>query len=201
MRLDDVKIDALQEMVNIGVGRAAAILNAMLHAHVGLSVPKVEILLPEELAPRVRDLGKGTLSIVRLGFKGSFSGMASLVFSSDSAARLVAHITEEEDLGYDLDAIRIGTLTEVGNIVLNGVMGAVGNEIARQIFYTVPTYTEDLEWMLTTADGELFRGTVVWAQTRLSVHGSEIIGDVILLFEVGSLDALQEAIDRSLERS
>ncbi len=80
---------------------------------------------------------------MQLTFKGSFAGTASLVFPTESAAKLVTVLTDDGMDSSDLDAIRIGTLTKVGNIFLNGVMGIVSNELKRHIRFSVLAYVED----------------------------------------------------------
>ncbi len=193
------QIDALRELINIGVGRAAGVLNTMTHSHVRLQVPSVEILPTSALEEKMKELSADTLSIVQLQFKGPFSGTASLVFPTTSAAKLVSVITDEATDDIDLDSIRIGTLTEVGNIVLNGVMGVVGNELEKRIYYSVPTYLEHpIKILLAPQDLDDFSATVIWARARFTIEQHHIDGDVILLFEVGSFDTLLTAIDRKI---
>ena len=177
------QIDVLKELINIGVGRAAGMLNDMLQSRVLLQVPYVKIFTPATLQAEIEELGSEKLSTVRLTFKGPFSGIASLVFPPDSAGKLVDVLTGEEPGETDLDSIRIGTLTEVGNIILNGVMGSIGNVLEKHINYSVPTYLENNI------------GQLLLAHTRFSIEQLQIEGDIILLFEVGSFDALLEAID------
>jgi chemotaxis protein CheC len=49
MDLTADQIDALKELINIGIGRAAGVLNTMLHSHIRLRVPVVEIFSPSAL--------------------------------------------------------------------------------------------------------------------------------------------------------
>lgn len=199
MDLTADQIDVLKELINIGVGKAAGVLNMMLQSHVRLQVPFIEILSPLELEQKVQKLGAETLSIVQLAFKGSFSGVASLVFPTESAAKLVTVLTNDGMESSDLDEIRIGALTEVGNIVLNGVMGVVGNELRRHIRFAVPTYIENsIETLLLTGESGL-SGTAIWAQARFTIEQYQIDGDVILLFEVGSFDVLMAAINGKID--
>ncbi len=72
MRLLPSQIDSLKEMVNIGVGHAAGVLNAMLNSRVKLHVPIVEMMSYEELQAKIQSMGNGNLSSVRLGFKDHF---------------------------------------------------------------------------------------------------------------------------------
>lgn len=196
MYLTAEQIDALKELINIGVGRASGMLNTMLHSYVRLHVPFVEILSLSALAEKLQDMGKEELSTVRLTFKGPFSGVASLVFPTESAAKLVAVLTDDEMDPPDLDSIRIGTLTEVGNIVLNAVMGVIGNELKQRIYYSVPTYVENPIEILLVPSGSNLGATVIWAQARFSIERHQIDGDIILLFEMGSFEALLAAINR-----
>lgn len=196
------QLDALREMINIGVGRAAGILNAMLRSHIILRLPEVGVLSKAEVEAKASQYGAEVFAAVRLGFRGPFAGNASLVFPEDSAAKLVVMLTEGEaglSDDNDLDSIRIGTLTEVGNIVLNSVMGAIGNDLKQHIFYSVPTFQEEsLRKMLadSTPDAD---SNVVWVQTQFSVEDHPIDGDIILVFEMGSLDLLLNAVNRQLQ--
>jgi chemotaxis protein CheC len=189
------QIDVLKELINIGVGRAAGMLNDMLQSRVLLQVPYVKIFTPATLQAEIEALGNEKLSTVRLTFKGPFSGIASLVFPPDSAGKLVDILTGEELGETDLDSIRIGTLTEVGNIILNGVMGSIGNVLEKHINYSVPTYLENNIEQLLLAENVNMDTTILLAHTRFSIEQLQIEGDIILLFEVGSFDALLEAID------
>ncbi|MBN1219352.1 MAG: chemotaxis protein CheC [Anaerolineae bacterium] len=189
------QIDTLKELINIGVGRAAGMLNSMLQSQVLLEVPYVKIFSLLTLKEEMGKLGSQKLSTVRLSFKGPFSGVASLVFPPDSAGKFVDVLTGEEPATPDLDSIRIGTLTEVGNIILNGVMGSIGNVLDRRINYSVPTYIEDNIERLLLADGLDADTTILLAHTHFTIEQLCIEGDIILLFEVGSFDALLSAID------
>ncbi len=199
MYVTDEHIDVMKELINIGVGRAAGSLNMMLRSHVHLQVPSIEVLLPSALEERIRGLKGEMLSIVQLTFRGPFSGVASLIFPTKSAAKLVAVLTEDERYSVDLDdSIRIGTLTEVGNIVLNGVMGVIGNEVEQYIHFSVPTYAENpIEVLLAPSDSN-DSVLVVWAQAQFTVERHQIDGDIILLFEVGLFDVLLAALNRKV---
>lgn len=189
------QIDVLKELINIGVGRAAGMLDDMLQSRVQLQVPYVKIFSPLTLQEEIGKLGSDKLSTVRLTFKGPFSGIASLVFPPDSAAKLVDILTGEEPGDTDLNSIKIGTLTEVGNIILNGVMGSIGNVLEQHINYSVPAYIEDNVEHLLLSDDLDSNTTILLAHTRFTIEQLQIEGDIILLFEVGSFDALLVAID------
>jgi chemotaxis protein CheC len=145
-----------------------------------------------------QELGNEALSAVRLGFKGPFSGIVLLVFPIESAAKLVALLTEDEMGSLDLDEIKIGTLTEMGNIVLNSVMGTIGNLLKQRIHYSVPTYEENPIGTLLATGVPDPDAMIVWMQTRFTIEQHQVGGDMILIFQVGSLDLLLAAIDREM---
>lgn len=189
------ELDALQELINIGVGRAASLLNEMLDSHIRLKTPVVKVLTAadayQELIKRFHD---ETLASVKLGFTGSFYGTASLIFPTDSASTLIAVLTGEDPGSADLDAVKIGTLSEIGNIVINGVMGSLSNVLKRHVNYTLPVYLEDtLENLLLSAyEGD---SKILLAQASFTIERLEIIGDIILIFLVGTFDALINAMN------
>lgn len=190
------QLDALQELVNIGVGRAAGVLNEMIDSHISLQIPFISILSPVEVKNELeKRLGGDRISAVRLGFTGSLSGSAQLVFPTDSASTLVSVLTNEELGTPDLDAVKIGTLSEVGNIVINGVMGSISNLLEQHFNYSLPSYIEDTVERLLTVNGFGINVTVLLAQTRFTIEQLHVEGDIILIFKVGSFDVLLEAID------
>ncbi|MEH1768895.1 chemotaxis protein CheX [Nostoc sp.] len=195
MNVTAEELDALQELINIGVGRAASLLNEMVDSHIGLKIPYVKVLTAtetyQELATRFHD---DSLASVRLGFTGSFSGAAGLIFPTDSASSLVAVLTGEEPGSPDLDAVKIGTLSEIGNIVINGVMGSLSNVLKQHVNYTLPIYLEDTieNLLLSSYESD---SKILLAQARFIIEELEIIGDIILIFHVGTFDALINAIN------
>lgn len=193
------QIDALQEMVNIGVGRAASALNDMVDSRIILEIPFIKVLnavdLQQELAKKVNN---DCCAAVRLGFTGSFCGTAELVFPTESASTLVAALTGEEPGTADLDAVKIGTLSEIGNIVINGVMGSISNLLHQHMNYAIPVYLEDTIENLLIKDN-VIEATILLAQARFTIEKLEIIGDIILIFELNSFDTLLEAINQDVE--
>ena len=196
MKLAARHLDALSELMNIGVGRAAGMLNEMLGSPIELVVPTVKVLRLSLLADELGQKPEDRFAFVRLPFQGSIQGTAALVFPPDSAAHLVAALTGEEPGTPDLDSVRAGTLSEVGNIVINGVMGSLGNLLRLPLNYELPTYLEGSPEHLLGHTLSQNDPTMLLAHTRFAVRDLEIQGTIILVFEVRSFDALLEAVDR-----
>ena len=186
------QLDALNELINIGVGSGASILNTMLNSHIILQVPQVKLLSFAQLEKEILTLDTGRLSGVSLGFEGEFSGSADLMFPSETAMVLVDTLVGGNTMGMDFDSIRAGTLCEIGNVVLNGVMGSISNIFSSHFKYSVPEYIEDISENILGGEKKSPDMTVLLAKTRFVIEELNIDGDIILFFEVGALDKLLE---------
>jgi len=95
-----------------------------------------------------------------------------------------------------MDAIQAGTLSEVGNIVLNSVMGGVSNSLKMDLTYSVPNYREDDFSALMQAHARSGATVILYIKARFSIKEFEIVGDIIIFLEVGSFDRLLEAVHK-----
>jgi chemotaxis protein CheC len=189
------EIDALKELINIGVGHAAGMLNEMIQFPIDLSIPDVELLSALDLQNELKKrFGIEMLSVVQLGFSGSFSGSAQLLFPTDSAVNLVSVLTGEDKASPDLDSLKISTLSEIGNMLINGVMGSIGNVLDQPLDYDVPYYAEEEIEELLSKEESLEYGTVLLAPAHFSIEELQIQGDILLFFDAGSFKVLLKAI-------
>ncbi|MEG4861437.1 chemotaxis protein CheC [Microcoleus sp. K1-B6] len=196
MKLSTRQLDALQELVNIGIGQAAGVLNDMIDSPIRLQIPYLQILTPIDVEEELEQhLNGEQIAAVQLKFTGSFGGIAQLVFPTNSAALLVTMLTGEEGT-HDLDSVKIGTLSEVGNIVINGVMGAISNVLQQRLNYSIPTYSEGTIANLLISGGLATDTVVLLAQTSFMIERLHIEGDIILIFNVNSFDTLLTAINQ-----
>ena len=197
MQVTDTQIDSLKEIINIGVGKGAEVLNTMVSSHISLSTPLIKLIKPIELIKELSSLGGDKLSSVNLGFHGPFAGVARIIFPTESAQKLVSIFAGEDDsFGDDFDSLRAGALSEIGNIVLNSIMGSISNLLNLNLLYSVPSYIEtEAKNILTAEESSDLFSVIVLAQTRFVISSLSIIGDIILYLEMGSFEALMRSVD------
>lgn len=190
--------DALSELVNVGVGRAAAALSSMVKERIELSVPKIMTIPFQELNFHLgleQALSEEPqISIVQQDFGGKVGGTASILFPLASARKLVALLTDGALGAEELDLEMEAALTEVGNILINGVMGTIGNITGMEITFHLPEYlkgsTSDLE--------QSFQNRyLMLAMVLIAISGQEIRGHLILLFDLPSMDSLQAFVEQT----
>lgn len=199
MSLTPDQLDILKELVNIGVGRAGSVLSEMLDERISLSVPEIFVGEPGELEKYYGHPSDSSIALVSLPFSGSFDGKAMLFFPPPSAVTLVRLLTGEGEDAESLDSVKAGTLVEVGNIVLNGVIGSLTNLLSTTVHYGVPEYLESsIHKMI--AD-QVDPVATILANTHFSVEHQRIKGNIMLIFSVGAFGDLIAAIDRLIAES
>ncbi len=189
------QLDAFKEIVNTGVGRAAASLNLMLDSHITLEVPSIVLFKLDDLVGELGDFLEIDLACVQLEFSGSFGGTAALVFPPQSAVKLVATMTGEDPQAPYLTAVMAGTLNEVGNIVINGVIGTIGNIMNKPFDFSLPNYVEGRLQELLNLQQPGPDLTVLLIRTRFQIQDRQIEGNMFLIFELGSFDAFFCALE------
>ncbi|TDI44683.1 MAG: chemotaxis protein CheC [Acidobacteria bacterium] len=198
MKASPKQLDALRELLNIGIGRAAGILNEVLSAHIKLRMPEVEILSAEEFESKIDQIGDGVTAAVRLGFHGPFKGTASLVFSQDSANKLVNILTGKRADDKDFDDVKRSALSEIGNMVINGVMGSISNMLDAQLNYSIPSYVEQEQAIRSVLRESATGQVILLGHAQFYVTEHLIRGEVLLVFEIGSFQGFIDALDATI---
>lgn len=192
MIVSDKQLDTLQELINIGVGKAASLFNQIIDAHINLNVPYIKLLSPSELFDE--NYGDETQSIVQMSFKGLIGGTISLILSPESAKVLVSILTEDDADSVDFDSIRGSTLTEIGNIILNGVMGTLANLLQEHLKYNIPSYSENkVKWLF--KERGISNNIILVVGTRFHVDEYSVEGEILIIIELASFNKLINAID------
>jgi len=197
--VSDRQLDLIKEILNVGVGHAAASLNSLVDSHIELSLPEVKILSPRDLEDDNSGIFETDLSYVHLPFSGIFSGTGILAFPAEDAVKLVSALTGEATSSSSLDAVMAGTLNEVGNIVINGVVGSVSNLLDRPLQFSLPEYIAGKLSDLMARDFGKEKITAIMAYIDFSIERLEVSGNIALIFEILSFQHFVSAIDEALE--
>lgn len=191
------QLDSLTELINIGVGRAAKALNDLTESHIILRVPRIEIYNYTELDKIAERFGQGPVAAVLQGFHGKYTGRAALIFPPEAALNLVIGITGEEPEATDLDAIQSGTLSEVGNIVINALIGTIGNLLQNRLDFDLSEYKRDvISNLFTDSKYHSEQSFVLLSEVHFLIKKMDISGHILLSFDIESLDTLFDLIEQ-----
>ncbi len=193
MKADDERVlDAFREIMNIGVGKAGAIMNTMLSNHVTLSVPMINLLSVDEFNKTAFFPGNIPYSAVEMKYSGFFDGVVDLVFDTESAGKLVDILADEEAKNSaDFDSLRAGTLCEIGNIVINGVLGTLANILDVRLRFSVPFYHEGLGMQLFKGNTMDEHSMVLLTKATFEIKQLSISGDLAMFFSFESFEKVR----------
>lgn len=199
--LDELERDALTELVNIGVSRAAVSLRKMVSKQVTLSVPSVEIVTRKTAASLIGQRESEALIAVQQHFEGPFSGRALLIFPESNGLSLVRAIVGDEMAEIEVAEMEDEALAETGNVILNGCLGSMANMLQHTLKMSLPAVRRGDSNLLFEAFGGTGEGSsVLFLYINFSVREHDIRGYIAMIMDLPSLEKLKELIATFIDR-
>lgn len=199
--LDELEHDALTELVNIGVSRAAVNLRKMVGEQVLLSVPSVEVVTRQHAVTLIRERENDDLIAVRQDFEGVFSGRALLIFPEKNSLALVKAVTHNMLSDEEAAAMEDEALAETGNIVLNGCLATMANMLKKSLTMSLPEVIRGGGKILFELDTRSVAGGVVlFLYINFTINDRNIRGYIAMLMDVPSLETLKTLIGEFIAR-
>ncbi|WP_158809486.1 chemotaxis protein CheX [Beijerinckia sp. L45] len=199
--LSDLERDALTELVNIGVSRAAVALRKMVGEQVMLSVPSVEVITHKAAAAVIGERESTDLVAVRQDFSGAFSGRALLIFPQTNSFELVRAVLGPDASDDEVAAMETEALAETGNVILNGCLATMANMLQQSLTMSLPEVTRgDGKQLLEPPDAIDGAGLVLFLYINFSVRDRDIRGYIAMLMDVPSLIALKILVGEFIAR-
>ncbi len=160
---NEMQLDALRELANIGSGTASTSLSGLLGRPVDISVPNVQAL---PFAEAVEAIGpvEDEITGILLGVKGELTGAVLLLVSPEDAQTLCGLLGVDADSEWGLSA-----LGEIGNIVGAAYLGALAAMTGLEMEPTPPAPVTDM------------LGAIV--ATALAQYATDGDGDVALVLD------------------
>jgi chemotaxis protein CheC len=191
--LTELERDALGEIANIAMGRAANSIRLMVGHQVLLSVPAVEILSKKAAALAVATPDNRILVAVRQDFKGAFSGRALLIFPETSSLELMRAVIGRSLSLKDVIEIQDEALAEIGNVILNSWLATIANLLKRNLPVSLPTVVRgDSKRVFEVEEsGTTF---VLFLRIKFEINHFQMHGYIALLMEVPSVVELRSLV-------
>jgi chemotaxis protein CheC len=187
--LSDLERDALAELSNIAMARAANGLRQMVENQVILSVPNVDIVSKQTATELIGKSNNPTLVAIRQDFTGAFSGRALLIFPEASSLELVRIVVGRQLPLEDIANLENEALAETGNIILNSWIATIANLLKSGLKMSLPTVIRgDSRQMFKSEEDQTL---VLFLHIKFEVSKKEIRGYVALLMDIPSIDELR----------
>jgi chemotaxis protein CheC len=192
--LSDLEKDALAELSNNAMARAATSLRQMVGSEVLLSVPKVDIISKKDAGENIRAAGSHSLVAIRQDFTGPFSGRALLIFPEANSLQLVRVVVGREMPLEDVGTLEDEALAETGNIILNSWIATLANLLRQSLKISLPVVLRgNSDAMLKGADAQQL---VLFLHINFEISTKEIKGYVALLMDLTSVEELRALISK-----
>ena len=192
--LTAVERDALAEIANMGVSRAATSLREMVGEQVMLSVPAANIVTRRE-ACRLVERGSTKLVAVQQSFDGPFAGNALLIFPAAQSLELVRMIVGNEHSLEDVIDLEQEALAETGNIILNACLATIANLLHHTMRMSLPSVIRgDGETLFNVEQEATQANLVLFLFIDFSIKKRDIHGFIALLMDLPSIAALKTIV-------
>jgi chemotaxis protein CheC len=192
--LTDLERDALAELSNLAMARAATALRQMIKNEVRLSVPNVEILEPAAAVKLLQKTGEARLIAVRQDFSGPFSGRTILIFPEARSLELVRTIVGENMSLQDVIDLEDEALAETGNILINSWVATLANLLKQQLKMSLPAVVRCEPPNLFEKIGEQ-KLLILFVHISFEISQQEIAGYLALMMDIPSIKELRLLID------
>lgn len=188
--LNELHLEVLKEVINIGVGKGAEVLNTMVQSHISLEVPEVKIFGSDEYSRFQEHFSETDYSIITLPFNGELNGFSKLIMSSEHAAKLVDAFIGKHGASIEMDSLRVDILSEIGNIITNAVMGTLSNMLSLELGYIVPSYEMGRKDIIIPKEIIANASAILYAQTHFKIEEFETKGNFAIFFTLKSFESL-----------
>lgn len=191
--------DALQEVLNIAMGRAGDSLARILDAFVNLSVPRIRIVEVAELPKTVVEMvGDGCeATAVRQAFYDDLRGEAIVVFGQAGCKDLA------ELMGYDSKLegnAEQELLLDVANVLVGAILNGITETLGTELSFTAPSIMAER----VPVDAVINPVNLPWTHALLlevnySLENRAFKSHLLLLMAEDAIEALRQAVNDFME--
>ncbi len=195
---NNLQLDAIREVGNIGTGNAATALSKLLSRTIDMDVPKADLVsiysladyygAPDSLvaAVFVRSLGEFACSLIFIQNEEDSNMMVDLLLKQQFGDSLPDDLSQEL-----LDS----ALSEVGNIILSSFLNAINMLIGTQHQISVPGVAHDMLGSILDVVASIFgqmgeMALIVNTELRVGGTDQNISGNIVMLPDPDALEIL-----------
>ncbi|MDF2504892.1 chemotaxis protein CheC [Clostridium sp.] len=196
--------DILKELFNISIGKASSVLSEIIEKKILLNVPNVKILSLEDEKNKVHfneylnNIAYDAVMLSSISFKEKLVGKASLIFPASKMKKFIKlclhEISEDQCEDINFTDIDFDVVKEIGNIILNCVLGEFGNYINIRLSYTLPEVkvVDNLDFKCIAGNEEYLY--ILMLYITFNIEGEAIEGAIIINVTLKSIENILEKI-------
>jgi chemotaxis protein CheC len=194
--LNDMQLDALREVGNIGAGNAATALSQLIDRKVDMSVPVVDLLPYEKMVNRIGNEEDLVVAVLLKAF-GDAPGNILFIMNYDKAQEFAQTLLQ----GFSdvPEEVYMSVFQEIGNILGNSYINAIAKLTGLNMVSSVPAVAVDMLAAIistTFMDAEQYSDQVLAIDTNFidSSENKGSGGSFFFIPKPGSLDKILEKL-------
>ncbi|WKY48545.1 chemotaxis protein CheC [Eubacteriaceae bacterium ES3] len=196
--LNEMQIDVLREIGNIGGGNAASALASILDEKVDMTLPNVRITGFDQA---VEDLGGAeTMTVsVLVSFSGEAEGMIVFLINMEDAKRIMSLLIggEDEEDDDELSDMKLSAIKEIGNILAASYINSIASLTGLRIDVSVPYVAIDMVGALMSVPiiefGAIGDKLMFIEENFIGERGS-LDSNIIMFAEINTLKIIMEKL-------
>lgn len=196
--------DALIEIGNVGMSKAAKQLSTLLSSRIEISIPEINLSHVDKIDHDSLFPTNDILSYVYQVLSGEIDGRAVLIFQRKHTTLLTKlvigqapKLSEKEIRACEQEA-----MLEIGNIIITSCICAIINMLSSEVKLSVPKYGEDKIVHLIESQVKEIEGSsndVILIETKLDASGQDISGKLLIMMTAKSIERLYARLDTLLK--
>lgn len=186
--------DILQEIINIGMGKAAAALAELVNQRIHIRVPVVQVLPANECQETIAKTIDSVAVYVSQDFRGLISGKSILVYTKKSSLGLLNLLMPDWATGTSLSTAGLSTLQEIGNILLGSCVTELVDFAESPTKFDLPTASIEISqnyFSNLLQDMQKFEKVIV-IQNVMEVAGTTISSHIFIILSVNDLEIIEK---------
>ncbi|HOA42265.1 MAG: CheY-P-specific phosphatase CheC [Clostridiales Family XIII bacterium] len=201
--LNEVHIDVLREIGNIGAGNAATALASILDERVEMSLPVVRIT---DFDTAINALGGAEAMTVGVlvNFYGEANGMIMFLMKMEDAQKILSILlqgfdTEEES--EEMTELKLSAIKEIGNILGSSYINAIATLTGLQINLSVPYIAIDMAGAIMSVPIIEFGSVgdkIMFIEEVFSGRENDLRSNVIMFAQIETLKLIMERLGLNL---
>ncbi|MGO2084122.1 chemotaxis protein CheC [Vagococcus sp.] len=140
-QIDNLRIDVLKELINIGGGNAATSISKIINHPVNMRVPLIEVMAYQELYEKIMSEDEQVYAIINQVY-GDAEGIFLFSLTEDAAGSMTQMMISK-DIGIN-EELKESAIKELVNIIVNSFLMALSKELNCNLVSSVPQLTIDM---------------------------------------------------------
>jgi len=198
IQLEELQHDAIIELLNIGMGKAAASLSLMLNEEVKLSIPRLELLTRQQAANHLNTQPQQGIVAIKQYFHGPFWGEALLLFQLEKSLELVGILIKDNLPSELLTELEVDALMEVGNIILSACLSSLANNLTQELTSDLPLFVTGTAVEILEINTHPKNEVIMLLRMDFALENKDLDGYVVLILDIPSIKQFKSSIDQFL---